>query len=154
VDSYSERSQLELQARRYLIPYLDLGMDVHAMPDGTFTVSGQVILSMPDQPCLRCMGFLRDALIAEEAQRYGDAGPRPQVVWSNGTLASLAVGLLVQLVLPWTGQLPRASYLELNGDASTVKVSERLRYVPTSCNHFHGVKHCGDPWFGRRNMNP
>jgi molybdopterin-synthase adenylyltransferase len=91
VDSISEREQLETAARRYVIPYLDLGMDVHWVEDG-FVVGGQVALSMPEGPCLRCMGIVDDRSLALEAQMYGAAGGRPQVVWPNGVLAALAVG--------------------------------------------------------------
>jgi molybdopterin-synthase adenylyltransferase len=31
VDTFSDREQLEIAARRYLIPYLDIGMDVHPL---------------------------------------------------------------------------------------------------------------------------
>src|SRR5207247_199280 len=87
VDSYSAREAIERFSRRFLIPYIDVGMDVTPMAPG-FVVSGQVILSSPGEPCFRCLGFLNDDLLAGEAQRYGAAGDRPQVVWSNGALAS------------------------------------------------------------------
>jgi molybdopterin/thiamine biosynthesis adenylyltransferase len=51
VDSYRERSELEQFARRFLIPYIDLGMDVHETTDG-YSISGQVVLSSPGGPCL------------------------------------------------------------------------------------------------------
>src|SRR5260370_16829179 len=59
VVSISEREQLETVARRYLIPYIDLGMDVHKV-NGEYIVGGQVALSMPDGPRLRCMRILTD----------------------------------------------------------------------------------------------
>lgn len=147
VDTYTERDQLELQARRYLIPYLDLGMDVTPLSGGRFAVSGQVILSVAGAPCMRCLGFLRDDLLAEEAARYGAAGARPQVVWSNGVLASTAVGLLVQLFLPWTGAPAGPVYLEYDGNRGTLAPSPRIQYAPGECPHFDGLEHRGDPWF-------
>jgi molybdopterin/thiamine biosynthesis adenylyltransferase len=47
VDSFSEREQIERMARRFLIPYVDIGMDVCEVEDG-FSLGGQVVLSMPD----------------------------------------------------------------------------------------------------------
>src|SRR5207245_11017813 len=55
VDSFSERSELENYTRRYLIPYIDIGMDVHDL-GVEYVVGGQVILSMPGQLCMRCAG--------------------------------------------------------------------------------------------------
>ncbi|MGE3702872.1 MAG: ThiF family adenylyltransferase, partial [Hyphomicrobiaceae bacterium] len=80
VDSFKEREQLERFARRHLIPYIDVGMDVHETKAG-YLVSGQVILSTPGHPCLRCCGLITDERLTEEARRYGAAGGRPQVVW-------------------------------------------------------------------------
>lgn len=153
VDSYRARSELEVHARRYLIPYIDLGMDVHQQGDGSNLISGQVILSLPGRPCMRCMGFLRDALLEEEARRYGDAGPRPQVVWPNGLLASAAVGTLMHLFLPWGKRLHPSSYLEYDGNRQTLKSSHRLEHVGSRCSHFAQAD-LGDPWFSMGKMCP
>lgn len=95
VDSYQGRHELEVACRRYLMHYIDIGMDVHGTEKPV--IGGQVILSSPGGICMRCMGFLTDERLAQEAARYGKAGPRPQVVWPNGVLASTAVGLAVIL---------------------------------------------------------
>jgi hypothetical protein len=47
-----------------------------------------------------------------EAEKYGAAGSRPQVVWPNGVLASTAVGLAVQLLTPWHPKPPAFTFLE------------------------------------------
>lgn len=83
VDSISAREQLERFSRRYGIPYIDVGMDVHGA-DGRYFVTGQVIASLPHRPCMRCMGFITDENLAAEEARYGAAGGRAQVVWPNG----------------------------------------------------------------------
>jgi len=47
------------------------------------------------------------ALAAERKARYANAGVNPQVVWTNGTLASsLAVGTFRQMVTPWCDHRP------------------------------------------------
>ncbi len=101
------RNEIEAFTRRFMIPLIDIGMDVHSL-GSEFLISGQVALSIPNQPCLRCMGLVTDAGMTQEANEYGMAGGRPQVVWPNGVLASTAVGFFVNLISPWhnTAHLP------------------------------------------------
>ena len=147
LDLYRDRYELEITARRYLIPYIDIGMDVHRSAN-EFSVSGQVILSMPGTLCLRCLGFLRDELLAKEAANYGAAGGRPQVVWANGVLASMAVGLFTQLLTPWHSDHQTTVYLEYNGNSGTVSSSSRLEYMKgRDCAHFSALHDLGDPFW-------
>jgi molybdopterin-synthase adenylyltransferase len=148
VDSFSERNQIEQFSRRFLIPYIDIGMDVHEADD-KFIIGGQVALSTPSEHCLWCMGILDKESIADEVRRYGAAGGRPQVVWPNGVLASVAVGLFVQLVTPWHDHPISTAYLEYDGNSHTVKVSNRLAALAgRQCSHFHPGDR-GDAFFGR-----
>src|SRR5439155_3730957 len=89
---------------------------------------GQVILSMPGSACMTCLGFLNEANLAREAALYGDAGPRPQVVWPNGVLASTAVGIAVDLLTNWTRSLRGAVYLMYDGNAGTITPHPLLVY--------------------------
>jgi hypothetical protein len=147
VDTYRDRHELEITARRYLVPYIDIGMDVRSIGD-EFSVSGQVILSMPGALCLRCLGFLRDDLLAKEAENYGAAGDRPQVVWANGVLASIAVGVFTQLLTPWHATHTPTVYLEYDGNAQTVGISRRLEYMEgRKCSHFSHLHDLGDPFW-------
>lgn len=149
VDSYAARAELESLARRFLIPYIDIGMDVTESSSGVgFVVSGQVILSCPGGPCLWCVGFLRESLLTREAEGYGAAGPRPQVVWPNGLLASSAIGLLVDLIVPWNGRRENAEYLEYDGTARTLQRSNRLSAVlGRGCAHYADELAVGDPFY-------
>jgi len=70
VDSYSARQDLEVTARRFLIPLVDIGMDVFLV-DNNPHIAGQAILSVPDGPCMRCLGFLNDENLRREAEQYG-----------------------------------------------------------------------------------
>ena len=94
---------------------------------------------------MRCMGFLTEERLAQEAAKYGKAGPRPQVIWSNGVLASTAVGLAVDLVTNWTRRGRTHAYLVYDGKQGTVKESVTLmnRRV-TACPHFP-ENEIGDP---------
>jgi len=145
VDGFDQRRQLESTARRYLIPLIDIGMDVLVVEGSPPEISGQVILSMPGEPCMTCMGFLNDHSLAREAARYGDAGINPQVVWSNGVLASTAVGLAVDLVTDWSKSLRKRAYLCYRGSTGTLTPHVRLDYLPPGpCPH-HPTDGVGDP---------
>jgi len=150
VDSFKEREQLERFARRYLIAYIDIGMDVHEIDHKAFLISGQVILSMPGCPCLRCCGLLTDERLEGEAKQYGAAGSRPQVVWPNGVLASTAVGLAAQLLTPWFPRPPEFTYLEYDGNKGTVSVSARVELLKGSICPHHPPDETGDPFFDIR----
>ena len=150
VDGFRERDQLERFARKHLIPYIDIGMDVHELGKKGFLVSGQVILSMPGCPCMRCAGFITDERLAEEARRYGAAGSRPQVVWSNGVLASTAVGLLTQVLTPWYPNPPRFVYLDYDGNKGTVMPNPRMELLKNHICPHHPSDETGDPLFDIR----
>lgn len=147
VDSLVARDELERFCRRYLIPYVDVGMDVHKASNG-FAISGQVILSLPNQPCMRCLGYITDERLAAEQQRYGAAGGKPQVVWPNGVLASIAVGQLMSLLLPWQNGLAPAVMIEYDGNRQVTKESSKLAILaPRTCPHFPASADLGDPFF-------
>ena len=135
VDSYKGREELEIACRRYLMHYIDIGMDVHGK-ERPF-IGGQVILSSPGELCMRCMGFLTDEKLAAEAGLYGSAGSRPQVVWPNGVLASTAVGLAVNIVTGWTRRSLSNAYLVYDGNQATISESITLTNLKiTKCTHF------------------
>lgn len=137
LDSVRGKDELDAFCRRFLIPYIDQGMDVHKLGGGHgHLVAGQVVLSEPGSPCLRCMGIVTDAALVEESRRYGAAGGRPQVVWSNGVLASLAVGLVVQLITPWSRRARPGAYLSYDGNSGLMVEAERFRRWSASCTHY------------------
>jgi len=148
VDSFSERDQLEKACRRHLIPLLDIGLGVTVIEGQAPVMGGQIILSMPGGPCMRCLGFITDKRLAEEASRYGDAGPRPQVIWANGILASTAVGFAVDLLTDWTRRLRSVVYLEYRGNEGVLRPHPRLadRGIPDTCPHYP-PSDLGDPMF-------
>lgn len=136
VDSYDQRDQLERFCRRYNIIYIDIGMIVKICEDEAPQVSGQVILSLPAKPCMWCLGFINEKKVTEERSRYGDAGPQPQVIWINGVLASLAVGIVVDLVTNWRRKEHETFYLTFDGNTGDVKTHDRLKYLKiSSCVH-------------------
>jgi hypothetical protein len=124
-------------------------MDVHGGA-GQHLISGQVVLSSPGQPCLRCFGIVTEDALAREGQNYGAAGGKPQVVWPNGVLASTAVGLVMQLVTPWFEHPVDCAYLEYDGNTGVVSSSYRVKLLEgRACSHFP-VNERGDPMFDIR----
>lgn len=138
LDNVRGKDELDAFCRRFIIPYIDQGMDVHKLEAGHgYLVAGQVVLSQPGSPCLRCLGIVTEDALAEEARKYGAAGGRPQVVWSNGVLASLAVGLVVQMVAPWNRRARTGTYLTFDGNTGLVSEADRFRrWSAPSCPHY------------------
>lgn len=149
LDGYQQRDFLESAARRFLLPYIDIGMDVTKVGDAHFAVAGQVIVSRPGCPCMRCIGFLTPERLAREENDYGDAGVNPQVVWTNGMLASLAVGEFVKLRSPWCPTRSQFVWHELDGNSQTVTPSKQPEYrtIAAKCPHHGGSDGLGDPFF-------
>jgi hypothetical protein len=139
VDTYKGRHELEIACRRHLIHYIDIGMDVHGAERPV--IGGQVILSSPGGPCMRCVGFLTEDKLAQEAARYGNVG-RP-----NGILASTAVGIAMELVTDWTRRGRRHAYQVFDGNEMTLRESLTLRNMHECvCPHFP-ENDLGDPVF-------
>ena len=136
VDSYSERDSLERFCRYHRIPYVDIGMDVHETKAG-YAITGQVIISAPGEICMRCMGFITNEKLALEQNRYGAAGGKPQVVWPNGVLASVAVGHLMGLLCPWTTDMKPSALIEYDGNRQILRASSKLEHLHNyKCTHF------------------
>lgn len=146
LDGFDERRQLEISCRRYLIPYIDIGMDVRSVGAAPPRVVGQVMLSLPGAHCMQCLGFLNERTLTLEAQRYGDAGDHPQVVWSNGVLASTAVGVGIDLLTGWSRRHEDAEYLSYDGNAGTLVPHVRLGFRPQGACPHHSVLAIGDPF--------
>lgn len=147
VDTFKDRRELEIASRRAMVPYIDIGMDVHE-EEKSFRISGQVILSLPGQPCMKCLSFLSEDKLAREAARYGSAGARPQVVWPNGILASFAVGVFIQLLTPWHNSHSQTIYLDYDGNDLTVRKCHRLNELHLiHCPCFLDPTNLGDPFW-------
>lgn len=150
VDNVRSKDELEAYCRRLLIPFIDQGMDVHEIVDG-YLISGQVLLSMPGHPCLRCYGIVTDGELEAEGRNYGAAGGKPQVVWPNGVLASSAAGLFMQLATAWHRDALASVCLEYDGNRHTVIHSDRARRLGVrTCPHYDEAD-LGDPAFDVRN---
>lgn len=104
-DSHGSRSVIQQVAYQYLIPCIDMGSTI-TTDDGKVTgIFGRVQLLSPGEPCLWCCNLLdpeqvRRDMMSEVERRLdpyiqGAEEPAPSVVWLNGTVVSLAVGMLM-----------------------------------------------------------
>lgn len=151
VDSVRAKNELDAFCRRFLIPYIDQGMDVYGEA-GRHLIAGQVILSCPGRACLQCFGLVTEAALTEEGRNYGAAGGKPQVVWPNGVLASTAVGIVMQLVTPWFETPTDSAYLEYDGNLGTMTPSYRMKLIAgKTCFHYPTGER-GDPMFDVRKL--
>lgn len=145
VDSFQARRELEATCRRYLIPYIDIGMDVYQEDADPPRMAGQVILSLPGKPCMHCLGYLTERNLAKEAALYGKAGNRPQVVWANGVLASTAVGIFIDILTGWTGKEGKEIFLSYDGNENTITSDRRLNFLNIEeCVHYP-LENAGPP---------
>jgi molybdopterin/thiamine biosynthesis adenylyltransferase len=109
LDRFDAREAVNAFCRRYLIPLVDVGMSIDSMGERLARANGQVIVSLPGEPCLRCF-FLTDALLEDERlhrpagyDRNPDAPGDPQVVSMNGVLASEACNCVLDLITGYSG---------------------------------------------------
>jgi molybdopterin/thiamine biosynthesis adenylyltransferase len=151
LDSVRAKDELDAFCRRHLIPYIDMGMDVHG-DAGHHLIAGQVVLSSPGTPCLRCLRLVTDKLLEQEAAKYGNAGGNPQVVWPNGVLASTAVGLVMQMLTPWHPMPVESACLEYDGNTATITPgAQHAHLIGRPCPHYPDNER-GDPGFDVRNL--
>ncbi len=136
VDSFSTRRDLEAFCRSLMIPYIDIGMTVLHPEGAPPEICGQTILSMPGELCMHCHQFFTPENLAREAEDY-NAGPQPQVVWSNGVLASNAVGYAIGLLTGWSGSKPPNWRVDYKGSQILLRGSCLVEALQSSsCTHY------------------
>jgi molybdopterin/thiamine biosynthesis adenylyltransferase len=119
LDDFANRVQLESFARRNKIPLIDIGLTIKKVEN--YHMMGQVVLSHPEGPCFKCYQFITDRDLKEETDKYGDAGPRAQVIWANAILASAAIGLGISLISDWNKTKTVSFYKHLDGNDLSLK---------------------------------
>lgn len=146
-DNLSSRLVLNRLAFQYLIPLIDLGIDIHSTEMGKIrTAGGHVVTILPDGPCLACMGILTPEALQQESNQSGYISgqyiPNPSVISLNGVVASLAVTEFLNLMTGferrkggWTYQV----YDILKGEIRREKMDHTH-----SCNICKEVKSLGD----------
>lgn len=147
IDGYKGRLELESFCRRQMIPYIDIGIDVHKVDNSPPNLSGQVIVSMPGGPCMQCLQFITGDKMGKEAAKYGAAGHNPQVIWANGVVASTAVGIALDIITGWTKMMP-CIHMCYEGNFGKMVPHPLLKYKSKNCTHYPSA-HVGEPYFNR-----
>ena len=59
VDMFRAKAGINALCRRYLVPPIDVGMTVTSGGERLVAAVGQVVLTVPGGPCLRCLPLVR-----------------------------------------------------------------------------------------------
>jgi hypothetical protein len=133
VDKLQVRDDLNRLCKRYLIPLLDIGLEIAPGGTGSGTVKaipGRMTKVLADGPCLRCQGVISDTKLTAErdGQPMGYTGvariPDPAVVTLNGIVASIASTEVLQLLTGFAGtNSPNCGWMYdgLRGDTERVE---------------------------------
>jgi molybdopterin/thiamine biosynthesis adenylyltransferase len=127
-DSHGSRAVLQQVSYQYLIPCIDMGSTITTEGGSVSGIFGRVQLLSPGFPCFTCSGLLhpdevrRDMMNAFERKSdpyvQGSHEPAPSVISLNGTVASLAITMLLAFV---TGIPSKARYIIYNAMNSTLR---------------------------------
>lgn len=127
VDRFDMRENINLFARRYLIPLVDIGLSIVSNGERLVTADGQVAVALPGRPCLRCW-LITDAVLLDEREhrppgydQNPDAPGDPQVVSMNGTLASEACNCVLDIITGYSGGRRGAKYWQYEGRSGTLQ---------------------------------
>jgi ThiF family protein len=125
VDNLHARKDLQDLAWRFLIPYVDVGVNIRAIkepePQGPrVSIGGNVLTLIPGGFCMWCSGFLSQEKLATELHGpdrnyFENQEGEAQVVSLNGLVASQAVTEVLQLLTGFGGTGFRAGDMALNG---------------------------------------
>jgi ThiF family protein len=136
LDNLHARADLQELSWRFLIPYVDVGVNIRAINDPEpdcphVSIGGNVLTLIPGGFCMWCCGFLsKEKLDAELAgpnrnyfeNRAGEA----QVVSLNGVAASQAVTEVLQLLTGFAGNGLRRADVALVGQPTLQRGFRKL----------------------------
>jgi len=148
VDRLQVRDDLNRFAKRYLIPLIDVGIEITPDRDRTGAVeaiAGRVTKVMPAGPCLRCQGIIDDEKLAAErdGQPLGYTGaarvPDPAVVTLNGIVASAAATEVLQQLTGFAGTAsPNCGWI-YDGLAGTLERAAKVYRGCDACRYERGL---------------
>jgi molybdopterin-synthase adenylyltransferase len=151
VDRLQVRDDLNRFAKRYLIPMIDVGIEITPSrdhPGAVEAITGRVTKVLPAGPCLRCQGVIdEDKLAAERGgQPLGYTGaaqvPDPAVVTLNGIVASAAATEVLQQLTGFAGDsAPNCGWI-YDGLTGTVERAIKAYRGCAACTYERAL---GDP---------
>jgi molybdopterin/thiamine biosynthesis adenylyltransferase len=151
VDRLQVRDDLNRFAKRYLIPMIDVGVEItpgRGHPGAVEAITGRVTKVLPAGPCLRCQGVIDDDKLAAErgGQPMGYTGaaqiPDPAVVTLNGIVASAATTEVLQQLTGFAGDSAPNCGLIYDGLTGTIERAIKAYRGCTACTYERAL---GDP---------
>ncbi|OLV19213.1 HesA/MoeB/ThiF family protein [Deinococcus marmoris] len=152
-DSQGSRAILSQLAYQYLLPVIDVGINIHVLPSGAVHISGRIQMLSPSLPCLLCTDSLDLAKVrtdlmtagARQADPYvrGEDVKEPAVISLNSTAVGVAISMLLSAV---TGLPIPSRYTLLKLDQSQMRTPEMV--ARPGCAHCseQGAYSQGDTW--------
>lgn len=134
-DSHGSRAVLQQISYQYLIPCIDMGVTITVTDRQITHIFGRVQLLAPGLACLTCDGLLdpnevrRDMMTEFERQAdpylRGVREPAPAVMSLNGTVASLAITMMLSVVAGIPGKARHILYNALQSTMRSVRAKPR-----------------------------
>jgi len=109
-DNLHSRMVLNRIVYQYLIPLIDVGLEIQAYGGIITSAGGRVMVVLPSGPCLDCVGILDARVVSDEISALTSGGlttghyvsgepiENPAVISLNGVVASLAATELLNLI--------------------------------------------------------
>lgn len=152
-DSHGSRFVLNQIAYQFMIPVIDMGVRIQVVDGQVEGMSGRIQMLAPGLACLVCQEFLdpaavrRDLLTQTEraADPYivGAAVAQPAVISLNGTVASLAVTMMLSAVTGFPSDARHQVYV---GTRGVVRTAESLPQKDCVVCSGRGALGRGDSW--------
>lgn len=153
-DTHSSRMVLTRLCSQYLIPLIDMGVDIQLYKEGKIRrVGGRVMVILPTDPCLDCLGVIDPAVISREMAKdhyvhtpyvQGAENEHDSAVISfNGAVASLAVTEFLNLVLGCFERNGAPTYQVYDGAKGMVRLVE-LKAIRSCGGVCEEVRAAGD----------
>jgi molybdopterin/thiamine biosynthesis adenylyltransferase len=152
-DTHGSRAVLSQFAYQYLIPCIDMGVQITASDGRVDHISGRVQMLSPGLPCLVCADLLdpdqvrRDLLTEAERRRdpyiVGEAILQPAVISLNSAIASLAVTMFLSAA---TGLPDRARHQVARFEAGVVRAISGEQVPNCVVCSKNGALGRGDDW--------
>jgi molybdopterin/thiamine biosynthesis adenylyltransferase len=148
VDRLQVRDDLNRFCKRYLIPLIDVGIEItpdRGNPGAVEAITGRVTKVLPAGPCLRCQGVIDDGKLAAErdGQPLGYTGaarvPDPAVVTLNGIVASVAATEVLQQLTGFAGTCsPNCGWI-YDGLAGSIERVTKMYRGCEACRYERGL---------------
>jgi hypothetical protein len=135
VDGARARRNIEAICRAALVPCIDVGLKIALNADGVTVdgIGGQVVTSLPGEPCLWCAGVITEAALLADREEYVAGQPEQQVVSMNGILASQAVSGMLAVMSGYAPNFPLPAMITYDGLDHIMKPDT---YVQGPCTHY------------------